>query len=537
MGYLSLNTQTKSLSLASFILGLSYLVSAFLGFFRDRILASEFGATRQLDIYYAAFRLPDLVATIFIFGAITAAIIPVFSQYLTKSSKMAWDFTANLLNLFIIILLPFCILMIALAPYLISIIAPGFSYQERETAAVLLRIMFLGPIILGLSNVISSILQVFQKFLITSLTPIVYNLGIIFGALFLVPKLGLMGLAFGVVLGALFHLLVQLPAFWSCGFKLKPILHLRDEGFKKVIKLMLPRSFALAVSQLNLIFITSLASTLAPGAITVFNLASNLSGTLTNLLAVSISTVVFPALSLAFAQKAQARFRDNFSLVVRGFIFLILPLSCLLFIFREGVIKLIFGTGSFQALDIKLTAACLGIFCLGMLPQGLILILVKAFYAIGNTKLPALISSLAVVFNVVLSFLLLNTERMFHPLSFLTRGDIDLNRSAILILPLAFSLASFFQCVLLWWSLKRKMKAIEFHSINLSLLKTFLSAISLILFSSLVVFFTNSYNWLLSLFLGSTVGVLAFLLAAWILRSIELKMIFASIGRLFNFKR
>jgi putative peptidoglycan lipid II flippase len=172
-----------------------------------------------------------------------------------------------------------------------------------------------------------------------------------------------------------------------------------------------------------------------------------------------------------------------------------------------------------------------------MLPQGLTLILVKAFYAIGDTKSPALISLFAVIFNVIVSFLLLGIEQVFHPLSYLARGDIDLSRSATLILPLAFSLAGFFQCVLLLQKLKHKIKTIEFHPINMSLLKTLLSALSLIIISSLAVFFTNGYNWLLSLFLGVVAGGLAFLGTAWVLRSMELKIIAASIRRLLGFKK
>ena len=218
-----LSIQTKSISTASIILAGFYLISAIMGFLRERLLAGKFGAGNELDVYYAAFTIPDFVALLLVFGAISAAIIPIFNSYLVKSKDEAWRYISALFNVFLAILIVVCIVFIIFAPLLVSWIAPGFSPEKQQMTALLMRIMFLSPIILGISNIMSGLLQVFHRFLVTALAPIMYNAGIIIGILFFVPRLGLPGLAWGVVLGGALHLSIQLPAFFYSGFLPPPL--------------------------------------------------------------------------------------------------------------------------------------------------------------------------------------------------------------------------------------------------------------------------------------------------------------------------
>jgi putative peptidoglycan lipid II flippase len=526
------HTQTKSLGAASFILGAAYLLSAFLGFLRDRILASSFGAGQELDIYYAAFRLPDLVATIFIFGAVTAAIIPVFSGYLAKSASEAWRFAANLFNLFLLILVPVCLLLIVLAPLFISWVAPGFSQAQQDLTVDLLRIMFLSPVLLGLSNILSGILQVFRRFLVTALAPILYNLGIIFGAVVLAPLWGLWGLAWGVVIGAFLHLLIQIPSFWLAGFRPIAIYNFREKGFTEVLKLMAPRSLGLAAGQINLIVITALASGMSCGAITVFTLASNLAGTLTNLVAVSLATAVFPALSLAFAQKETKQFISQLSLIIRGAIFLLCPLSFFLFVLREPAVRFIFGAGRFDSSDIQLTAACLGIFSLGILAQGLILVVLKAFYALHNTKLPALVSLGAVLINAGLS---LGLIKIFQQDSFLTKffGAIILQKQFLIILalPLAFSLTAIIQLFLLGFFLHRQIGDYDLLVIGRSTVLILISGFLAGLSSWWIFSQTAAWGWFGQGLIAGLAGLAIYLFLSWLWHSPELKAVSFSITR------
>ena len=182
-----LNSQTKSISSASLILATSYLVSAFLGLIRDRLLAGTFGAGKELDVYYAAFIVPDFIALILIFGAISSAVIPIFSGYLIKSKDEAWRYVSLLFNVFLGCLIVVCLILMFFAPAIVSLTTPGFSGEKKELVVMLMRIMFLSPIILGASNMISGILQVFSKFIVTAMAPLLYNLGIIIGILFINP--------------------------------------------------------------------------------------------------------------------------------------------------------------------------------------------------------------------------------------------------------------------------------------------------------------------------------------------------------------
>lgn len=454
------NLQTKNITLAAFILGATSFLSAILGLLRDRMLAGRFGAGSELDVYYAAFRLPDFIAMVLVMGAIAAAITPVFSHYLVGSREKAWRFLANLLNLFLISLIVLSLLLFIFAPQIVSLIAPGFEAGKREATIDLTRIMLFSPILLGISNIISSILRVFRRFLITSVSPIMYNLGIIFGILFFLPRMGLVGLAWGVVLGGFLHFLIQLPILFKIGFSPQNLFNFKEPGFIKVLKLTLPRSLGLASSQINLIIITVLASNLAAGSIAVFNLADGLSRPLLTFIANSFSVAAFPVLSLAFSKKNKEKFLRVFSEAFSKTLIFILPLSFLLFLFRVQIVELIFKVGKFGVQDATLTAGALAMFTLGIFSQGLVLLIAKAFYALHDTKIPALSSILGMVVNISLAFLfirLLSFPNFFRDflagfLNLENAGDIS-----VIALPLALSLSSIFQFILLYFLFRQRL--------------------------------------------------------------------------------
>jgi putative peptidoglycan lipid II flippase len=231
-------------------------------------------------------------------------------------------------------------------------------------------------------------------------------LGIIIGIVFFVPKFGLPGLAWGVVLGGILHLAIQLPAFFHSGFRYRPNFNFMEPGVVKTIKLMIPRSLGLGAGQLNTIATTAIASTLMAGSIAVFNLANNLSSILVNAVAVSVATASFPAMSMAFLRDDSEEFLRKFSGIFRQIIFLTIPISLLLLILRVQIVRVFLGVGRFGWEDTKLTTACLGILALNLIAQALIIFLSKTFYAAHNTKIPAVISVLTVGFNIILSLFL-----------------------------------------------------------------------------------------------------------------------------------
>ena len=540
-----LNTQTKSISFASLILAASYFFSAMLGLLRDHLLAGKFGAGNELDVYYAAFTVPDFIALILVFGAISSAIIPIFSSYLVDSEDEAWKYTAALLNVFLLFLIGVCLIFILFAPFFVSLITPGFTQEKREMTVLLMRIMFLSPIILGTSSIISGILQVFKRFLVTALAPLMYNIGIIAGIIFFVPKFGLVGLAFGVVLGGILHLLIQLPAFFYSGFSCKKIFNssarlatsFRHPGVVKTLKLMLPRSLGLGAGQLNTIAVTAIGSTLATGSIAIFNLANNLSSIFVNAFAVSLSTAIFPAMSLAYSRENKKGFERKFSSAFLQILFFTVPISILIFILRAQIVRVVLGTGKFGWIDTRLTAACLGLFCLGLFAQGLIFILSKTFYAAHNTKIPAWISFGTVVFNILMSFFfvyLLNLHGLFFDfMQFLLRLQ-GIHNIGVLGLPLAFSITAIAEALLLSFFIYKKFKIFRLKEIASSLYKILISCAVMAVFAVLARYSLVAYNFVelqtfwgvfLQLMASGGVGVFFYIMTSYFLKSPELKTI------------
>lgn len=535
-----LNSQAKSISSASLILALSYIGSALLGLFRDRLLAGTFGAGNELDVYYAAFTVPDFVALILIFGAISAAVIPIFSSYLIKSKQEAFKYASVFLNIFLGFLILVCAVLIVFTPYFISLVAPGFSEEKKELAVQLMRIMFLSPIILGASNIISGILQVFHRFLVTALAPLMYNLGIITGILIFYPYMGLQGLAWGVVFGGALHLLIQLPAFFFSGFRYRPDFDYKHPGVSKTLKLMVPRSLGLGAGQLNRIAITAIASTLMSGSIAIFNLANNLSSIMINAVAVSLSTAAFPSMSMAYLEANEQKFLIKFSGIFRQTLFLTIPTSILILILRAQIVRVILGAGKFTWLDTRLTTACLGILAFSLFAQGLILILSKTFYAAHNTKIPAAASACALAFNVGLSLFLVWLIKSSENFSLFLQSVLRLENIAdlgVAGLAMSFSVTAILQCFLLLYLLHKKFPKIKTDEISNSLQKIIIASAVMAFFTYLIrqllvqwgiIGLQTFWEVFIQLALSGAGGVAVYVVASHILKANELKMIYDS---------
>ncbi len=456
-----LNSKTKTVTSAAFLLAFSALISRILGLIRDRLLAGRFGAGEELDVYFAAFRIPDFVYGILIAGGITVAFLPIFSEYFQKKEESAtegeWpaeaaEFTNNLLNCFLFLLVIICGILAIFSPFIINLIVPGFSPERKLLASQLTRIMFLSPIFFGISSIFSGILQYFDKFLSYSLAPIFYNIGIILGILFLAPIFGVFGLTLGVIFGAFLHFLIQLPAAKHSGFKYKLVLNFKYPGIKKVFKLMIPRIVGATADNLNLIVITAIASTLAIGSIAIFNFSNNLQNFPIGLIGISFAVSSFPTLSRFLANGQKKGVREYFSSSLRLIIFIIIPSSILLFLLRAQIIRLIYGTGKFGWWETRLTAAGLGIFCFGILFSSLIPLIARAFFSFQNTKTPVIIGTISVILNIFFcsSFVfLLGKEGIFRNFlaGLLKLGG--LKDIEVIAFPLAISLSAAIQLLLL----------------------------------------------------------------------------------------
>ena len=451
-----INRPLTNITAAAALVALFSVASRFLGVVRDHILAGSFGAGQELDIYYAAFRIPDFIYNLVVLGALSAGFIPVFSEMIKRAEilptgkKDLIRLASNVFNSLLLLLMLMSAAGIIFAGPLTRWIAPGFSPEAQAQTAALTRIMFLSPIFLGMSGVLGGILQSYKRFFIYSLSPIFYNIGIIFGALCLSHFWGLAGLAWGVVAGAFLHFAVQLPAIWQLGFRYKLFLDWRDRGLRQIAGMMGPRTLSLAISQVNLVAMTALASGLDSGSLAIFNLANNLQSFPLGVFAISFAVAAFPFLSENAYNHQQLK--ERFSSTVRQILFFIIPASVLLITLRAQIIRVVLGSGAFNWRDTVLTMDTLGFFALSLFAQALIPLLVRVFYARRDSWTPFYFGLISVILNMVLAY-------WFRP----TLGVAGL--------ALAFSVANIFNFLCLWLWLYFKVGSLDLDKIFISVLK------------------------------------------------------------------
>jgi len=524
-----LNGQSKTITSAAIIIGAASLASRFLGIIRDRTLAGEFGAGDVLDTYYAAFRIPDLVFNLLVLGALSAGFIPIFTQYLkTADKEKAWRLANQILNILLISLVVVCSLLFVFAPQIMRLITPGFDPEKMAITVNLTRIMFLSPILLGISSVFGGILQSYKRFLVYSIAPILYNVGIIIGVLFFVDFWGVYGLAIGVVLGALMHLLIQVPTSVYLGFRFKWAIDFKSEGLKQIGKIMIPRTLALGITQINFVVITIIASTLAAGSLAVFNLANNLQLFPVGIFGISFAIAAFPTLSALALKDNKKEFINSFSNTVRGILFFVIPASALLLVLRAQIVRVILGSGNFTWEDTILTMDSLAMFSFSLFAQALIPLLLRGFYAFHKAMAPFIIGLFAIGANIVLSLVLTKPFILFG-------YGFDLGVSG---LALAFSLSSILYLIILWLFLRSLTGSLNETKIIWSVLKITLATLAMTIVTQFMKYGIEPYfgtetfiGVFLQGFIAGMVGIAVFVVVALALKSPEMNTFINSLKR------
>ena len=453
--------ETASLHAAALILGAAALFAKLLGLARDRLLAARFGAGETLDVYYAAFQIPDLVYTLLLAGAASAAVLPVFLEYDRRGPEAAGRFISNLLTVFALGGALIAAVAIAFAPRLIAMIAPGFGPDEAALAVRLTRIMLLNPILIGVAGILSSVLQARHRFFVFALPPVVYNLGIIAGILAAVPLLGPLGLAYGVVAGGALQIMVQLPAVGALGLNLRPRLRFAEPGFVRVLSTALPRVAAIGMSQITLAALTAIASYFAAGSISVFKFSSNLLYVPVGLFGVSWALALFPKLSDASLAREGGVFRDQVAIGIRSILFWVLPAAALAVVLRAHVVRVVLGSGVFDWEDTRLVAATLAVLAIAIIAESLLPLLLRAFYALGRTAEPLLwdiaASLVTVAVAIGLSAFFAAEPSALHAAARVLRiGDLPAPR--ILGVAMAFAAGSVLNVVFLSSALARQTR-------------------------------------------------------------------------------
>ncbi|MBI3888180.1 murein biosynthesis integral membrane protein MurJ [Candidatus Nomurabacteria bacterium] len=526
--------ESGSINQAALLLGVLTLCSQILALFRDRSIAFFIGPSPQLDAYYAAFRVPDLIFICIASLASITVLIPYIVALMDgdKVTDAARKYLNDVFTVFFILMVAVAFVAFLLMPYLAHFIAPGFTPVYQAKVILLSRIMLLSPIFMGLSNLFGTVTQLFRKFFIYSLSPIFYNIGIIVGVIFLYPIFGIYGLAMGVALGALLHFGVQAFASYSCGFTPKFSLSINFKDIKNAALTSLPRTMGMAFNNIALICIIALASYLKSGSISVFNFAFNLQSVPLNIIGISYAVAAFPTLVKCFACGKKDEFIKHLKGAGRAIVFWSLPVIFLFIVLRAQIVRVILGAGSFSWEDTRLTAACLAVFALSILAQGMITLLSRSYYATGDTKRPLIVNFVCSVLIIILSYVFTYTFQnwlFFRDFIESLLKVSDIPGTKVLMLPLAYSVGTILNFILHWIFVKRDFMPNEsfitktfFQSLGASFFLGLTAYLSLNILSP--IFGTTTFMGVfLQGFISGILGIMVAVLVLYLLKSEELK--------------
>jgi putative peptidoglycan lipid II flippase len=383
-----------------------FFISRLAGLAREMIISARFGTTAELDAYLAAFRLPDLLFQVIAGGALGSAFIPVFTGCLARRDlRGAWRLFSSIITLVLVVMSTVALMAAVAAPWLVrTVLAPGFTPAQQVLTASLMRWMLVSTVIFGVSGIMMAALNSFQHFLLPALAPVLYNLSIIAGALFLAPTLGVYGLVIGVIVGAALHLDAQLIGLWLYRARYSPMFGLSNPLVREVGRLMAPRALGLAAVQLNFWVNTVLASGLPTGSLSALNYAWLLMLLPQGIVAQGVATAAFPTFASLEAQGRRAELRRAIAGTLRGVLFLAIPAAVGLFFWRVQLIQLLLERGEFTARSTQLTASALAFYSFGLVGHSVVEIVARAFYSLHDTRTPVVVGIAAMAGNALLSF-------------------------------------------------------------------------------------------------------------------------------------
>lgn len=450
----NLMVKSHNLQQAIGILFVTVLISNVLGLARNIIIANRaglaFGSIGPLDNYYAAFVIPDFLYSILIVGALSSAILPLLVKIDTEGDESRFWQTYNVLlsTGLVAIILGVVILYFGL-PYLAPILFPGFDGDAITKTVMLAQVMLLSPVFFTVSQISSSALQAKRRFFAPAIAPIVYNLSIISGAMML-PKYGLPVLVFGVIFGAMAHFLVQLPTLMHLGWKYRFELNFKSREVAHVVKTMIPRTIALTSTQLLLIAFYQIASSFKEGSIAIYRLTDDLQTAPVLLLANTLAMAILPDFARHFAKDEHDEFTRLVGKAMRLLVFIFLPTMTFLLMFRVPIIEFYIALGhTISGDETKMAISTFTYFVLSLFFQGSVLLLARAYFAQSNTVKPTIFSVISLAIAWVMAGVFAKTTGL-----------------GVAGLSLAFSVGSFLNATMLWFSLKLPFKTLLVDSEN-----------------------------------------------------------------------
>jgi putative peptidoglycan lipid II flippase len=447
--------QTPSLAVAALIVAAGFLGSRLLGLLRSVIIAEAFGTRPELDAYWVAFRLPDLVFQLLAGATLASAFIPTFAGVRTRDGEAAaWRLASSVLNLVLLATVAFAVVAFLLAPRLVPLLAPGLGEgtgreaELNDLALDMTRLMLVSPVLFAVSGMFMGILNARRHFLMPALAPLFYNLSIIVAAL---VSDDVQGLALGVVAGAALHLAVQLPDLRAAGMVYSLVADWRDAAVREVGRLMAPRMLGLAATQINFYFVAIFfASTLTAGAISGLSFAWLITMTPLGVIGMAISTAAFPTLADQAAREDTAGLGDTLGRALRLILFLSLPAGVGLALLSKPLVVVLLQRGAFDEESTRVTAQALLFYAPALFAHSGIEILSRGFYALGDTRTPVTVAVAAMLINVALAATLV--------------GPLEVRGVA-----LALSLATVLEFALLYALIARRVPALVSREVILQL--------------------------------------------------------------------
>lgn len=426
----TLGTANRQIARGAGLVMAAFALNTVVGLVRQIVVLNAFGTSGEMDAFIAANRVSETLFILVAGGALASAFIPTFTSLLVKDDQHgAWKLASAIANLILLLLTLGAILAAILAPWVVRyILAPGFAENPAQEALAvdLMRLMLPSAILFGLSGLVIGILNSKQIFFLPALAPAMYQLGMIFGVLVLSPQLGIHGLAWGVLLGSALYLIIQLPALLRLGGEYFPILGLKMPAVREVGRLMVPRLLGLAFVQLNFWVNIRLASRLLEGSAIVITVAFTLMLMPQAVIAQSIAIAALPTFSALYAQDKLTDMRASLASSLRSVMLLSLPAALGLIILRQPLIQLLYERGEFTTLSTQLVAWALLWYAVGLVGHSVVEIMVRAFYAMHDTKTPVAIGVVAMSLNVVFSLLFI---ALFASLDWMPHGGLALANS------------------------------------------------------------------------------------------------------------
>jgi len=473
----------------------AFVVSQLFGLLAKTLTARVFGTSIESNAFFAANRFSEILFNLVAGGALGSAFIPVFTGLLANEERAkAWKLASAIANLVSLVFVLFSALTILFAPQVVRyILAPGFAEAETILTAQLLRIQVLSSFIFGLSGLLMGVLNSHQRFLLPALAPAMYQVGWIIGVLLLAPELGIFGLAWGVVIGSLMHLLVQLPMLLRLPQRAySPSFGLALPEVREVGQLMAPRLLGVAVVQLNFLINTLLASYHPEGSITAISLAFPLMIMPEAAIAQSIAIAALPTFAAQIAKNQVNEMRSSLSATLRITLLLSVPAMIGLILLREPIVAMLYQGREFTEQSTQLVAWALLWYAVGLVGHGLVEVISRSFYALHDTRTPVLAGVGAMTLNLVFSFLF---TALFTRLGWFPHGGLALANSA----------ATLLESVLLFVLLRRRLNGLEEHRIFLAFAKSLIAGAGM----GLLIWFLGNALGYQSLLLRNAIAILA----------------------------